>query len=108
MEDYRTIRGTATGEYEEKKSRFIAQLSFADSEEKAVAFLEQVRAANRTARHNVYAYRLREGAEPAGLRILLVDDVVTSGATLSECARLLRSAGAAEVLCATLAQARKS
>ena len=62
MEDYRTIRGTATGEYEEKKSRFIAQLSFADSEEKAVAFLEQVRAANRTARHNVYAYRLREGS----------------------------------------------
>ena len=57
MEDYRTIRGTAIGEYEEKKSRFIAQLSFADSEEKAVAFLEQVRAANRTARHNVYAYR---------------------------------------------------
>ena len=62
MEDYRTIRGTAVGEYEEKKSRFIAQLSFADSEEKAVAFLEQVRAANRTARHNVYAYRLREGS----------------------------------------------
>ena len=61
MEDYRTIRGTALGEYEEKKSRFIAQLSFADSEEKAVAFLEQVRAQNRTARHNVYAYRLREG-----------------------------------------------
>ena len=61
MEDYRTIRGTAVGEYEEKKSRFIAQLSFADSEEAAVAFLEQVCAANRTARHNVYAYRLREG-----------------------------------------------
>ena len=52
-------------------------------------------------------YRLREGVELAGLRILLVDDVVTSGATLSECARLLRSAGAAEVLCATLAQARR-
>ena len=61
MEDYRTVRGTATGEYEEKKSRFIAQLSFADSEEAAVAFLEQVRTANRTARHNVYAYRLRAG-----------------------------------------------
>ena len=45
MEDYRTIHGTATGEYEEKKSRFIAALSFADSEEAAVAFLEQVRAA---------------------------------------------------------------
>ena len=48
MEDYRTIHGTATGEYEEKKSRFIAALSFADSEEAAVAFLEQVRAAHRT------------------------------------------------------------
>lgn len=65
MEDYRTVRGTAIGEYEEKKSRFIAQLSFADSEEKAVAFLEQVRAANRTARHNVYAYRLREATGSA-------------------------------------------
>ena len=31
MEDYRTIHGTATGEYEEKKSRFIAALSFADT-----------------------------------------------------------------------------
>ena len=44
MEDYRTVRGTATGEYEEKKSRFIAQLSFADSEEAAVAFLEPMTA----------------------------------------------------------------
>ena len=61
LEDYRTVRGVSTGEYEEKKSRFIAQLSFADSEEKALAFLEKVRAENRTARHNVYAYRLREG-----------------------------------------------
>ena len=55
MEDYRTVSGTSTAEYEEKKSRFIAQLAFADTEEKALAFLEQVRAANRTARHNVYA-----------------------------------------------------
>lgn len=62
MEDYRTVAGTATAEYEEKKSRFIAQVAFADSEQAALAFLEQVRAANRTARHNVYAYRLRQGS----------------------------------------------
>ncbi len=38
----------------------------------------------------------------AGKRILIVDDVVTTGATLSECARVLLTAGAAEVVCVTL------
>ena len=55
MADYKTIRGTATFEYEEKRSRFIATASFADTEEKALAVLNAVRTANRTARHNVYA-----------------------------------------------------
>ena len=50
MADYKTIRGTATFEYEEKRSRFIATASFADTEEKALGVLNAVRAANRTAR----------------------------------------------------------
>ena len=62
MEDYRTIAGRSTAEVEEKHSRFIALAAFADSEEKALAVLEEVRAAHRTARHNVYAYVLRQGA----------------------------------------------
>ena len=53
------------------------------------------------------AYCLREGVEVAGLRLVLVDDVVTSGATLSECAFQLRKAGAQRVWCLTLAQARR-
>lgn len=61
MADYKTLRGTATFEYEEKRSRFIATASFADTEEKALAVLNAVRAANRTARHNVYAYVLQNG-----------------------------------------------
>ena len=61
MQDYRTIQGTATAEIEEKRSRFIANVSFADTEEKAVEFLNSIRAQHRTARHNVYAYVLREG-----------------------------------------------
>ena len=37
--------------------------------------------------------------------ILLVDDVITSGATLGECSRLLLTAGADRVVCATLCKA---
>ena len=61
MADYKTIRGTSTFEYEEKRSRFIATAAFADTEEKALTVLNAVRAANRTARHNVYAYVLQNG-----------------------------------------------
>lgn len=61
MADYKTIRGTATFEYEEKRSRFIGCAAFADTEEKALEVLSRIRAENRTARHNVYAYVLRQG-----------------------------------------------
>lgn len=51
------------------------------------------------------AYSLLPGGRIEGRRVLLVDDVVTSGTTLSECARLLCQGGAKQVLCLTLAQA---
>lgn len=60
-DSYKTIEGMAQAEYEEKKSRFIAQVCHVETEDEAVGFLESVRAANPLARHNVYAYVLREG-----------------------------------------------
>lgn len=50
------------------------------------------------------AFRLCRGANVVGLRILLVDDVLTTGATLGECARMLLYGGAEKVICATLAR----
>lgn len=52
------------------------------------------------------AYALKAGSDVRGKRILLIDDVVTTGATLSECAKVLRVAGADSVACAALARAR--
>ncbi|MBQ1536952.1 MAG: YigZ family protein [Ruminococcus sp.] len=57
---YKTIRGAAQDELEEKKSRFIAQLLPVQTEEEAVEFINSVKAQNRKARHNVYAYILRK------------------------------------------------
>ena len=39
-----------------------------------------------------------------GKCVLLIDDVITTGSTLSECAKVLLSAGAARVVCAALAR----
>src|SRR5438046_5486381 len=53
--------------------------------------------------HN--AFRLRKNADVRGLRVLLIDDVLTTGSTLSECARILKCTGAISVHPATAARA---
>jgi competence protein ComFC len=53
--------------------------------------------------HN--AFRLRKNVGVQDSRVLLVDDVLTTGSTLSECARILRKAGAQSVHAVTAARA---
>ena len=70
---YRTIEGRATAEIVEKKSRFIGQIAHVETEEEALAFLNEVRTEHRMARHNVYAYVLR-GENGAAGRVRYSDD----------------------------------
>jgi len=51
------------------------------------------------------AFAVRKGHEFAGRNICLVDDIKTTGATLNECARTLKQAGAAKVYALVMAVA---
>jgi len=51
-------------------------------------------------------YQVLDPARIAGKRILLVDDVLTTGATLSECGKVLRLAGSGDLVCAVIAATR--
>lgn len=64
---YYTVRSgiEATGEFVDRKSRFIAQIKHVESEEESAAFIAEVRARHYDARHNVPAQILSNGFEKA-------------------------------------------
>ena len=52
------------------------------------------------------AYALWKPERIAGKRLLIIDDIFTTGSTVSECARMLGKAGAEDVQCAAVARSR--
>lgn len=90
MKPYLTVLKTCQAELTEKRSRFIATICHCETEEEAAAFIDSMRSKYWDARHNVYAYSLRQGGlcrfsddgEPHGTAGKPVFDVLCgSGAT---------------------------
>ena len=92
--EYKTIARRCEARFIEKKSEFIGYLCPVQTEEQAVAFIEEIRAIHRKATHNCYAYILRENnaarhsddGEPGG----------TAGVPIYE---VLRKEGLTDVCC---------
>ena len=97
------------------QAMLLAQAAALELQDVAVSTLDKVRNAEKQSgvgsaekrRANISgAYRVADAELIQGRRILLIDDIVTTGATLSECARTLLEGGASQVVCATVARGR--
>lgn len=90
LEHYKTVLEGGEGEIIEKKSRFIATVRLVESEEEALAFIEEMRKKYWDARHNCYVYsvgknreftRCSDDGEPSGtagrpmLDVILGEDI---------------------------------
>lgn len=97
MDSYITMRAgeLAVGEFEDRKSRFIAQLVHVESEDEAAAHQAAVRAKNYDARHNVPAWILADGRERAS------DDGEPQRTSGMPTLEVLRGAGLRDVCCVT-------
>lgn len=60
---YKTVRDEAVESIVIEKSEFIAKIAPVTTTEEAAAFIDSVKSLHRRARHNCYAYSLREGFE---------------------------------------------
>ena len=85
MNSYKTVKSLASDELTEKRSRFIGYCKPVKSEAEAIEFINIIKKEHWDARHNVYAYSLREGqikrysddGEPSGTAGMPVLEVLT-------------------------------
>ncbi len=99
--DYKTVATEAADEFTEKRSRFIGYCKPVATEEEATAFIAQIRSKHWDARHNVYAYSLRQGnlrrysddGEPSGTAGMPVLDVITKNEVTDVCVVVTRYFG---------------
>ncbi len=84
MTDYITVLKSVTAEYSEKRSRFIATLYHCETEAQATEIISQQKSRFWDAKHNVYAYVLKDGTsrfsddgEPHGTAGKPILDIIT-------------------------------
>ncbi len=94
-DEYRTVRSgvEVTGEFEDRRSRFIAQIAAVGSEREAQAFIDGIRSRHHDARHNVPAWILADGREKCS------DDGEPAHTAGIPTLEILRGAGLANVCC---------
>lgn len=101
MNDYRTVFSDGEASFIERKSHFIGYARPVRTVEEATGFINEIRAANREATHNVYAYVLREGqlrrysddGEPQGTAGVPVLDVLLKEELCDVCVVVTRYFG---------------
>ena len=99
--DYKTVKTEAKDEFTEKRSRFIGYCKPVKSEAEAVEFIGKIKSLHWDARHNVYAYSLREGnikrysddGEPSGTAGMPVLDVILKNGVFDVCVVVTRYFG---------------
>lgn len=98
-------RGYNQSELVARAAARILGLPYLECLEKTRDNREQHRLTEKERKRNVRSvYRAGNPEEISGKRILLIDDIITTGATLSACASALFQAGAAEVSAAAIAR----
>ena len=94
MTEYLVPAGYGRGEYTEKRSRFIGQLWPVESEQEALDRLAAVRKEHYDARHNCFAYLVREGGT-----VRYGDDGEPQGTAGQPILAVLNGAGLTNVCC---------
>ncbi len=98
---YKTIYDPAQASFIEQKSEFIGYIAPVKTNEEAVAFIESIKAQHRKARHNCYAYVLRDGmisrysddGEPQGTAGPPILDVIQKSGLTDVCIVVTRYFG---------------
>ena len=101
MYNYKTVKTENSDEFTEKKSRFIGYAKPVSTENEAIEFVKKIRSKHPDARHNVYAYKVRENniqrysddGEPAGTAGIPVLDVINKEGITDVCIVVTRYFG---------------